>query len=190
LHELESITGVNNARLEHEVERQLSILQMIFEVEISGAPIHALWNLGERQIVGRDQTNGSMLHHDVNYQSSSFKAIMRIRSREQLVQQKQDGDWALRRVRNQLETLDLGVESLNSALQGIENTNRCANRETRHAQPFRSNRRTALRQNRVHANPFDKRALLSLRSRVSASAVRVDAQHRARVGCPGQTKCR
>src|ERR1035437_7679831 len=67
------------------------------------------------------------------------------RSREQLVQQKQYRDLSLRRVRNQLETLDLGVESRNSALQGIQNTNRCANREPRHTQPFRSDGRSALR---------------------------------------------
>ena len=70
--------------------------------------------------------------------------------------QKQYRDRTLRRVGNQFETLDLGVEPGDSALQRIQHTNRCADREARHPQPFRSYGRTTLRQNRVHAYPPDK----------------------------------
>ncbi len=48
LHELNSIAGLNNPGLELEIEDELSVLQVIFEVIIPRASIHALGNVRER----------------------------------------------------------------------------------------------------------------------------------------------
>ena len=65
--ELEGVAGLNNARCELEVDRQLSILQVIFEVKIPRGPIHALRDLREREIVCRHQANGPALHQGVDH---------------------------------------------------------------------------------------------------------------------------
>jgi hypothetical protein len=101
------------------VEAQFAVLKMIFEVEICGGGSSDRNNLSQGQVVSRKQSNGAPLEQVSHHSFRADAAVVRIRSLEQFVEQKQYRQGPAGEISDCFQACDFGVEAGNSALQRI-----------------------------------------------------------------------
>ncbi len=89
-HQRQRIAGLDDARVELVIEAQLPVFQVIFEVAIDRPRADLLRDRGQSQIMRAYQPHRASFHQFGDDGSGSDQPIVRVGSRQQLVQQKKN----------------------------------------------------------------------------------------------------
>ena len=113
----------------------------------------------QRQVVRRHQADGAALDETLHDGGRPDAAVVRVRARQQLVEQEQHRQRPGRLVDDRPEPRDLGEEPRFARLQRVLHAQRRADRQRRERQAPRAHRRAGLGEHRCDADRPEQRAL-------------------------------
>ena len=116
-------------------------------------------NLGERQVVGGDDTDRTVGDQHADQRLGGGASVLRVRAAQQLVEQEQHPARLIQQVANLADAQDLGKESRPSLAQGVGVPQAGAEHQGRDAQARGADRRARKCEDGVEANGAHQRAL-------------------------------